>query len=69
MPTSSSRSVITVVLDGTEGYSTQSVYLENMLLTGGVGDDEDVGFFARADLVADGVDCGLFEESVKGEVV
>ena len=32
-------------------------------------DDEDVGFFASADLVADGVDGGVLLVGVQGEVV
>ena len=39
--------------------------LENQLLPGFVGDDKDVGFFADANLVADGVDCAVFLVSVE----
>ena len=40
-----------------------------MLCAGGGGDDENVGFFTRADLVADGVDGGVLLVGVEGEVV
>ncbi len=40
-----------------------------MLGSGGVGDDEDVGFFADADLVAYGVEVFALEVGVEGEVV
>ena len=43
--------------------------LQDVLCAGAGGDDEDVGFFARADLVADGVDGGLPLVGVEGEVV
>lgn len=43
--------------------------LEDELCPRCVGDDEDVGFFADADLVADGVDGAVFLVCVQGEVV
>ena len=43
--------------------------LEHVLCSGGRGDDEDIGFFADPNLVADTVDRGLFEVGVQGQVV
>lgn len=61
--------VVSVGFHGAEGDAAQSVDLEHHLGAGGGGDDEDVGFFADADLVADGVDGLLFLVGVQGEVV
>ncbi len=43
--------------------------LEHELFPGLVGDDEDVGLLADADLVADRVDGRLFLVRVQGQVV
>jgi hypothetical protein len=45
--------VVAVGLDGAEGDTPEAVDLEDMLRAGRGGDDEDVGFFANADLIAD----------------
>jgi len=42
------------------------VDLEDVLGARGVGDDEDVGFFANPDLVADGVEVCPLEVRVEG---
>lgn len=61
--------VVAVGLDGAEGDAAEAMDLEDVLGAGGVGDDEDVGFFADADLVADGVEVLSLEVRVEGEVV
>ncbi len=47
--------VVAVGLDGAEGDAAEPVDLQDVLGAAGVGDNEDVGFFADPDLVADGV--------------
>ena len=61
--------VVAVGFDGAEGNAPQAVDLEYVLNAAGGGDDEDVAFFADADLVADGIEDFAFEVSVEGEVV
>jgi len=61
--------VVPVGLHGAEGDAAEAVDLEHHLGARVGGDDEDVGFFADADLVADGVDGALFLVGVQGKVV
>lgn len=61
--------VVPVGFHGAEGDAAEAVDLEHHLGAGGGGNDEDVGFFAHADLVADGVDGVMFLVGVQGEVV
>ena len=61
--------VVAVGFDGTEGDAAEAVDLEDVLRTVGVRDDKDVGFFADADLVADGVELLALQVGVEGEVV
>ena len=69
MPRGATGCVVAVVLDGAEGDSAETVEFEDVLFSGGGGDDIDIGFFSHADLVADGIDGGLFLEGVESEVV
>lgn len=61
--------VVAVGFDTAEGDTAEAVDLENVLGAGGGGDDEDVGFFADADLVTDGVEDLALLMGVEGEVV
>lgn len=48
--------IVAVGLDGAEGDAAEAVDFEDALDAELIGDDEDVAFFADADLVADAVD-------------
>lgn len=61
--------VVAIVLHGAEGYAAEAVDLEDELDAGWVCDDDDVGFFADADLVSDAIDGFLLLVSVQSEVV
>lgn len=61
--------VVAVRFDGAEGDAAEAVDFEDELAARGRGDDEDVGFFAHADLVADAVDGGFGAVRVQREVV
>ena len=61
--------VVTVILYGAEGYSTESVYFEDVLGSRGGGDDEDIGFFTDADLVAGAIEGFAFHVGVERKVV
>ena len=61
--------VIAVGLYAAEGDPAETVDLEDVLGASGGGDDEDVGFFADADLVADGVEDLALLVGVEGKVV
>ena len=52
--------VVAIRFDGPEGDAAESVNFEDELLAGRGGDDEYVGFFAGADLVANAVESALF---------
>lgn len=68
-PRVSVAEVVAVGFYAAEGDPTKAVDLEDVLDAGGGGDDENVGFFADADLVADGVEDLALLVSVEGEVV
>ena len=57
--------VVSVVLDGAEGYAAETVYFQNMLGARGRSDDENVGFFAHADLIASAVEGFALEVGVE----
>ena len=61
--------IVTVGLYAAEGDAAQAVDFDNVLRAGRGGADVDVGFFADADLVADGVKGRAFQVRVEGEVV
>ena len=61
--------IVSVVFDGAEGYATKTVDFEDVLDSGGGSDDEDVRFFANADLVACAVEGFTLEVGVEGEVI
>ena len=61
--------VIAVGFHGAEGYAAKAMDFQDVLYTRARGDDEDIGFFTRADLVADRVDGRVLLVGVEGEVV
>lgn len=61
--------IVPVIFYGAEGYTAEPVDFENVLCSGWGRDDEDVGLFADADLVASAVEGFAFEVRVEGEVV
>ena len=61
--------VVAVGFHRAEGDAPQAVEFEDVGDPCGGGGDVDVGFFADADLVAEGEERGVFEVRVEGEVV
>lgn len=61
--------VVSICFDRSEGYSAQSVYLEDALTARLVCNYEDVRFFADTDLIANRVDFFALAVCVEGEVV
>ena len=58
--------IVTVCFDSAERDPAQAVNLEHVLCSGSRGDDEDIGFFANPNLVADAVDRGFLEVGMQG---
>ena len=61
--------IVSVVFYGAEGDTTEAVDFENILYSGGRGDDENVGFFADANLVTGAVEGVALEVGVESEIV
>lgn len=61
--------VVAIVLDAAEGDAAQSVDLQRALSPTRRGSDVDIGFFARADLLACGVEDLTLLVRVQGEVI